>query len=160
MREVLLSELELVWGFATRFVVRDLDPDLVAWEPSTNVVAVRSGPDGWVADWPDEEHPPIPEATVAWLLWHIEFWWGNAIRASRGEMVRAPDQVRWSGSTEGLQALHDEWAQTLKVADLDRAVVGLMPEPRPFWFVAAWVTFELTKNLAEINQLVIRWNNR
>ena len=160
MREVLLSQLDLVWGFATRYVTRDLDPALVGWEPSTNVVAARNGPNGWVADWPDEDHPPIPETTVGWLLWHIEFWWGNAIRAVRGELVQTPDQVRWSGSPDALQNLHDEWAEILKESDLQQAVVGLMPEPRPLWFVAAWVNFELTKNLSEINQLKIRWNNR
>lgn len=28
-----------------------------------------------------------------------------------------------------------------------------MPQPQPVWFVASWVNVELTKNLAEINQL-------
>lgn len=37
---------------------------------------------------------------------------------------------------------------------------GLVPNPRPFSFVAAWVNFELTKNLAEINQLRIQHGNR
>jgi hypothetical protein len=35
-----------------------------------------------------------------------------------------------------------------------------MPNPCPLWFVADWVNFELTKNLAEINQLKIQHSNR
>ncbi len=35
-----------------------------------------------------------------------------------------------------------------------------MPRTESFAFVAAWVTFELTKNLAEIHQLICLHANR
>lgn len=46
--------------------------------------------------------------------------------------------------------LHQKWP----CQDLRR------PEPRAFSFVAAWVYFELTKNLAEINRLRIQYGIR
>lgn len=95
MRDVLLRQLELVWGFATQFVVDEVDEELALWEPSGNVVAVRSTADGWVADWPDEEHPPLPDPTIGWLLWHIEWWWTRAADAADGRPTRTSDQVRW-----------------------------------------------------------------
>lgn len=159
MRDVLLRQLELVWGFATQFVLDKVDEDLAQWEPSANVVAVHNTADGWVADWPEEEHPPLPDATIGWLLWHIEMWWTNAADAAEGLPTRAPDQVRWSGSTTGMTAAHDRWLRILSSHDLDAPVTGLMPNPRPLSFVAAWVNFELTKNLAEINQLRIQHSN-
>ena len=57
-------------------------------------------------------------------------------------------------------AAHDRWVGLLNTNDLDALVTGLMPDPRPFAFLAAWVNFELTKNLAEINQLKIQHANR
>ena len=159
MRDVLLRQLELVWSFARQFVLDSVDEDLALWEPSGNVVTVRRVDDGWVADWPDEEHPPLPDATIGWLLWHIEFWWTNAAAAVDGQPTRAPGRVAWSGSTAGLIAAHDRWLEILGTHDLDALVTGLMPTPRPLSFVAAWVNFELTKNLAEINQLRILHGN-
>lgn len=160
MRDVLLRQLELVWSFATQFVIDGVDEDLALWETSSNVVTVHSTDDGWVADWPDEEHPPLPDATIGWLLWHIEFWWSNAADAAEGHPARTPDQVRWSGSSAGMIAAHDRWLDILNTHDLDSLVTGLMPKPSPFSFVAAWVNFELAKNLAEINQLKIQHSNR
>ena len=45
------------------------------------------------------------------------------------------------------------WDRLLAEADLDMLVEWHMPQPQPVWFVASWVNVELTKNLAEINQL-------
>lgn len=160
MRDVLQAQLELVWGFAMRVVLDGLDEAQALWEPSRNVVTVHHLEDGWVADWPDEEHPPLPDATIGWLLWHIEMWWTNAADAAEGLPTRTPDRARWSGSTEGVIAAHDRWLGILTHHDLDAPVADLMPEPRPFSFIAAWANFELTKNLAEINQLRIQYGNR
>jgi hypothetical protein len=113
-----------------------------------------------VADWPDEAHRLLSDATVSWLLWHIEFWWNDAADAAEGHPTRSPEQARWSGSTAGVIAAHDRWLDILNTHDLDALVTGLMPNPRPFSFVAAWVNFELAKNLAEIDQLKIRHGNR
>ena len=160
MRDLLLSQFDLARGFGSRFVLDRVDDDLALWEPSDHVATVHRTASGWVADWPDEEHPPLPEATVGWLLWHIEFWWGNAADAVEGRRVRTPGEVSWSGSTDGIRAAGDRWRAILERAALDAPVTGLMPEPRSFSFVASWVTVELTKNLAEINQLRIRRDNR
>lgn len=149
-----------MWSFARQFVLDAVDEDLALWTPSDNVVTVHRVGGSWVADWPDEEQPPLPDATIGWLLWHIEFWWTNAAAAAEGLPTRAPDEVAWSGSTSGLTAAHDRWLEILVTHDLDALVAGLMPSPRTLSFVAAWVNFELTKNLAEINQLRIQHGNR
>lgn len=50
--------------------------------------------------------------------------------------------------------------QVLPSADLDRPLEWHLPDPQPFWFVAAWVNFELTKNLSEINHLKLLHANQ
>lgn len=49
----------------------------------------------------------------------------------------------------------DAWGEVLRDDDLERIVEWVLPGPVPLAHVAAWVTFELTKNLAEVNQLMM-----
>lgn len=158
-RKLLQRQLGIAWSFAEDVVLPGIDHDRCLWQPSGHVVTVHSGSDGWVADWPDEEHPPLPEVTIGWLLWHVEWWWTNASRAVRGEELLPPAEHRWSGSTSGVLDCKNGWDQVLGASDLDRQVTRLMPEPESLAFVAAWVNFELTKNLSEINQLLVRYDN-
>lgn len=157
---VLTEQLSLVWMFADQHVLPQLDAELAEWEPSANTVGVHYRDGEWAADWPDESVTPLPEPTVGWLLWHIEWWWGNAARACRSEPVIGPEQHLWSGSVEGVRAAKPKWDEILRTVPADTVVSGLMPEDKPLWFVAAWVNFELTKNISEIGQLLIRRGNR
>jgi hypothetical protein len=156
---LLQRQLELAWSFADQVVLPQVDHERSLWEPSRNVVSVRNLDDRWVADWPDETQRPLPELTIGWLLWHVEWWWGNARRASRGKQPLPPHEHQWSGSIAGMFQAKARWDDVLATADLDRPVVGLMPTPQPFDFVAAWVNFELTKNLSEMHLLLVRYAN-
>lgn len=111
------------------------------------------------ADWPDEESSPLPEATIAWLLWHIEWWWGNTQRICDGQEPVGPEAHQWSGSTAEIARLKNSWIRYLRTTDPNVIISGLMPEDAPIWSIAGWVNFELTKNLSEINQLLLRHNN-
>ncbi len=159
-RTLLIRQLEIAWRFAEAFVLDDVDEALALWAPSGNVCTVHPTTSGWVADWPDEEQPPIPDVMIGWILWHIEWWWTNAAAGTLGRPATPPQEHRWSGGTQGLTAAKAAWDQILGEADLDQPVGGVMPEPQPLWFVAAWVNFELTKNLAEINHLRLLHGNR
>lgn len=152
-RALLTRQLDIAWRFAEAFVIDQVDEDLALWEPSGNACTVRRTEQGWVADWPDEENPPIPDVTIAWVLWHIEWWWTDAAALVEGRPKTPPEEHRWSGGTDGILATKAAWDRVLETTDLDQSVSGLMPEPQPLWFVAGWVNFELTKNLAEINHL-------
>jgi hypothetical protein len=153
-RRVLLQrQLNIMWRFATDYVVDRVDRELALWEPSTHVCTVHETAEGWTADWPDEDKTPVPDATIAWLLWHIEWWWGDTVALVSGEQGVEPPGHRWSGGTDGIVAAKKTWDAVLAQADLDALIAWHLPEPQPLWFIAAWVNTELTKNLAEINQL-------
>lgn len=152
-RALLTQQLDIAWQFAEGYVIDRITDAVMFWEPSDNVCTVRRTTEGWMADWPDEEHPPLPDTTVAWLLWHIEWWWANAANVAHGRPRTEPGGHAWSGDTGGIAAAKSMWDDILLTADLDRPVTGFMDEPVPLWFVAGWVNFELTKNLAEINHL-------
>jgi hypothetical protein len=159
-RALLQRQLEIMWRFATDFVVDQIDPDLALWEPSANVCTVHRGDAGWYADWPDEDNGPLPDATIAWLLWHIEWWWTDTIARISGRPSVSPSEHSWSGGTAGIVTAKQAWDKVLAEVDLDALVGWHMPEPQPVWFIAAWVNVELTKNLAEINQLKVMRGNR
>ena len=70
-----------------------------------------------------------------------------------GQPGVSPSAYRWSGGAGGLVAAKQAWDQIVSDADLDALVAWHMAEPQSVWFIASWVNVELTKNLAEINQL-------
>lgn len=152
-RSVLRAQLDLVWMFAEHVVLGRVEEEVALWEPSPNVVTVRRTDDGWHADWPDEENPPIPTPTIGWVLWHIEWWWTSTIGCVEGRPPLAPDEHGWSGGTDGIVELKRAWDAVLDSRDLDKQVRWLAPEPQTLGFIASWVNFELTKNVSEISQL-------
>jgi len=51
----------------------------------------------WRPDWSDTEPDPIPVPTVAWLTWHITWWWSTTLDRVTGEIPRDRDGVVWPG---------------------------------------------------------------
>ena len=137
---------------------------MLHWEPTSNVVRLRKHEGSYYGDWPDEERQPIPDATIGWLLWHIEWWWTDAIAGVRGHTARPPTSVAWSGSLEAsrhrLVELHDEWRDLLTTTDLDTTCSAPWPTPQPLSTIASWVNVELMKNIAEIGQLLRLHSNQ
>ncbi|MEU5841583.1 DinB family protein [Rhodococcus sp. NPDC047139] len=155
----LLKQLDLIWLFAEQHVLPRIDTTSLHWEPSPNCVAVREIAGRFVADWPDENTDVFPETTVAWLLWHIEWWWSNTIAVCRGGNAVGPDVYEWSGTVGGIGELRVQWVDILETTELEKTIVGLMPDEAPLWEIAGWVNFELTKNVSEISQLLTRKAN-
>lgn len=143
-----------MWKLAREFIIDRHQEDALLWQPSSHVCTVHRTAEGWRADWPDEESVPLPDATVAWLLWHVEWWWNDTLGRIAGQEPLAPTAHEWSGSTAGMVAAKERWDDVLSTADLDSKIDWLLPEPQPLWFIAAWVNAELTKNLAEMNQIL------
>lgn len=164
MRELLARQGDIPWSFLQRFVFTSLSEDMLHWEPSANTLAVRQRlPNEWIADWPTPEQEESAQASAAWILWHMEWWMGNTIRCWRGMGALPPDAYRWSGSLETsrerIGKLHADWVDAVSTGNLESLLSGPLPNAEPLAFVAAWVTFELTKNAAELRQLVLQYAN-
>jgi DinB superfamily len=120
---------------------------------------VRRDADGrWRADWPEREDYDIGPPSIAWLTWHVGFWWSMALDHSFGPATLAREDVAWPGSADGVRewlgGLHDRWRAALEsLSDDELRSVERTRWPfraRPLGDVAAWVNVELTKNAAEI----------
>ncbi|MFX4295115.1 DinB family protein [Streptomyces bohaiensis] len=159
---LLRNQFDLTWALLEYHLDRLVEAD-VHWEPAPLCWAVRQDDDGrWVPDWADAEPDPVPVPTVAWLTWHVDWWWTTALRLLRGEEPPAREAVVWAGdgaaAVSRLRALRGEWAAAL--AD---GSPGALDAEAPFPWppgsdrtgadTAAWVNAELMKNAAEIGQL-------
>ncbi|MQS05880.1 DinB family protein [Streptomyces alkaliphilus] len=139
-----------------------VEPGDLRWEPAPVCWTVRRTPEGaWVPDWSDTEPDPVPAPTIAWLGWHVGWWWGVTVDHLRGRPPRAREEITWpgdEGAVEWLRGLCAQWSAVLddlEGTDLDAEAPFPWPEGSGFTVLdtVAWVNAELMKNVAEIGQL-------
>jgi hypothetical protein len=160
------TQLHITWSLL-RLSLDPLTDDECFWSPVADdrTLTVRRNDAGdWVGDWSGAETEPYPVATIAWLTWHIGWWWTTTIAHLAGEPVPDRTEIIWPGGADAtkrwLGDLHDRWLAILDGLTDDRlAETATFPwASRPDRTVAdavAWVNAELMKNAAEIGQLRI-----
>ncbi|MDI3421149.1 DinB family protein [Streptomyces luteolus] len=160
--QLLVGQFEVAWALCDYHLER-LVPDDFLWEPAPLCWTLHRTPDGgWRPDWAETEPDPVPVPTVAWLSWHIGWWWTTALAHLRGTTPPEPLDVEWPGpglpAVEWLGGLRTEWLAGLEAASGDGwDEPAAFPWPREagrtIADLVAWVNVELTKNAAEIGQL-------
>jgi DinB superfamily len=163
---VMRTQFTIVWSLLS-FSLDPLTDDECFWSPVADdrTCTVRRNAAGdWVADWSGVETEPYPVATIAWLTWHIGWWWTTTIAHLIGEPVPARTEITWPGTADAtkrwLAGLRERWLDILDTLTDDQfAETATFPwASRPDRTVAdaiAWVNAELMKNTAEIGQLRI-----
>lgn len=156
--EYLIHQFETAWKLA-EFHLNGLSTDECLWRPAAKGLHVhRTGDGAWRVDWPDSESYEIGPPSIAWLTWHINFWWSMVLDHSFGSGTLVRENVTWPGSADKvvaqLSSLQRQWRVELdKLTEADFRATQRTHWPlrdRPFADVAAWVNIELTKNAAEI----------
>ncbi len=157
-RGTLIRQLETAWKLAALHL-DGLTTEECLWRPAHKGLHVHRLPDGsWRADWPEREDYDIGPPSIAWLTWHVGFWWSMVLDHSFGDGVLARANVMWPGTADEVRAwlgrLEGAWRAALaRVGDDDLRSAERTRWPfrdRPFGDVVAWVNVELTKNAAEI----------
>jgi len=156
----MLQHAVLTRGAPTSLHLSGLTTEECLWRPAEVGLHVRQARDGaWHADWPDREGYDIGPPSIAWLTWHIGFWWSMTLNHTFGDRTLAREHVCWPGSADDvvawLERLQTEWRgvlERLTEADLRSSQQPRWPFPerQPLGDVVAWVNVELTKNAAEI----------
>ncbi len=158
---VLRWQFDLVWALF-EFHLERLTEAEVRWEPADLCWTLRTGADGsWVPDWADVEPDPIPVPTIAWLSWHIGWWWSVAMDHLAGRAPRGRHEIEWPGDhavVAWLRGLRAEWSCVLdRISDADLVAPAAFPwsgeDGKSVAHTIAWVNAELMKNAAEIGQL-------
>ena len=157
-RELLVGQLDLAWRLL-EIHFEGLTTQECLWRPAERGLHVHRADDGrWLADWPNREDYDIGPPSIAWITWHIGYWWSMVLDHSFGARTLSREQVTWPGDVDAvrswLSSLRDRWRARLEeltdaeLQSRDRASWPYVD--RPFSDVAAWVNVELTKNAAEI----------
>jgi hypothetical protein len=150
VRDLLRWQFDLTWALFEYHLER-LTPDDFLWEPTGNVWTVRDG----VPDWAETEPDPVPVPTIAWISWHIGWWWSVTIDHAHDRRPRDREDIVWPGpdkTVDWLRGLRDEWVAVLDTLDL--AAPSTFPWPdKTVGHTVSWVNAELMKNVTEIGQL-------
>lgn len=124
----------------------------------------RTADGGWEPDFAEAEPEPVPVPTVAWLTWHMHWWWSAVLADVRGEPTPSHTLVGWEPDPDRIRSrlvdLRTTWAEIL-----DDAIADDLTAPSGFPWPAdagrnradqfAWFGVEYTKNVAEIGQLML-----
>lgn len=157
VRETLDAQLGTAWKLLELHLT-GLDDEECLWRPAARGLHVFQADGVWRAEWPESEGYEIGPPSVAWLTWHIGFWWSMALDHSFGDGTLGREDVTWPGSADATRAwltgLRDEWTDALaELSDDDWRSAERVRWPftdRPFHRLAAWLNLELMKNAAEI----------
>lgn len=156
------AQFDLAWALCDLHLA-EIDDTSALWEPSPVCWTVRRDDTGvWRADWATVEPEPVPVPTIAWLAWHIAYWWTATLAAMSDEPMPDPVALPWAGDAESavatLRGLAQRWRQFLHESTVDSlAAPSTFPwgpgTSRTQADTALWVAVELTKNAAEIGTL-------
>lgn len=157
-RDYLLRQFEIAWMLTT-YHLDGLTTEECLWRPALKGLHVTRDTDGaWRADWPTHEGYDLGPPSIAWVTWHMGFWWSMVLNHSFGDGTLARESVMWPGSAdaarEWIGRLQGEWRAVLERMtddDLRSAERTRWPfQDRPFGDVVAWANVELTKNASEL----------
>lgn len=156
-REALGLQLSMAWRLLQYHFDGLLDEECL-WRPAPRGLHVHLDSGKWVADWPETETYDVGPASIAWVTWHIVFWWSMVLDHSFGDATLRREDVAWPGSVDELKdriaQLHEEWSAALAALSDEQLASSEMTRwpftDRPFFQVVAWLNIELMKNAAEI----------
>ena len=116
IRNMVISQFELSWRLL-EYHFNGLDDDECLWKPCSNGLYVEKKHDGWFSDWPESEGYEIGPPNIAWLTWHIIFWWSMVFDYSFGNGNLQREDVHWIGSMNdvknAISQFHHDWLDKL-----------------------------------------------
>ncbi len=150
----LRRQFEISWGLLA-YHLETLEDAECLWRPAPRSPHVAQLADGtWRADWPEDESYAAGAPSIAWLTWHIDFWWSMTFDHHLGDGTLTRERVAWGGSVEEMKrrigAHRQRWIELLDAPDKWPGQARWPFADRPFEDVVAWLNVELMKNAAEI----------
>jgi hypothetical protein len=152
---VLKRQYDTAWKLAAHHLT-DITADEWLWRPAPKGLHVVRTASGLRGEWPESEGYDIGPPSLAWLVWHIGFWWTTALDRNFGEgSLTREDVVAPMDADAAIAWIHElaaRWRRELDpLTDADLSETGRWPyEDRPLADAVAWATVELVKNASEI----------
>jgi hypothetical protein len=157
IRNILNFQFGISWKLL-EIHLADLQDEEYLWRPASKGLHIFNESGVCQADWPESESYDIGPASIAWLTWHVTFWWSMVLDYSFGNATLTHKDVKCFGSMketrDKIYHLRDEWVvriDKLSVDDLFSSERTKWPfTNKPFHELCAWLNIELMKNAAEI----------
>lgn len=157
IRKGLEFQFNIAWKLLN-YHLSDLGDKECLWKPNFTCLSVNKKAGVWVADWPSSEGYDIGPANIAWLTWHIIFWWSMAIDYSFGNATLIRENVLWPGNVKLVKdviwELHNKWMDSFGELSDDEICLKNRTkwpfEDMPFYDLFGWMNLELMKNASEI----------
>ena len=154
----LIRQFDTAWRLTSHHL-EGLSTEACLWRPADEGLHVHQAADGrWLADWPEHEDYSLGPPSIAWLTWHMRFWWSMVLDHAFADGTLTRHDVTWPGAADAVRLvlgdLQARWLEVLR--EIDEAALRSTERTRwpfrdrPFGDVVAWVNLELTKNAAEI----------
>lgn len=129
------------------------------WQPLNSSLYIKKADGIWYAELPETESYGIGPPSIAWILWHITFWWEMVFNHSFGEGDLTKDDVEATADAEKIKAhlyeLADGWEKKLSQLT-EEEWTSRQHSSFPFnnevefHKLASWLNLELMKNASEI----------
>ncbi|MFT9848771.1 DinB family protein [Aneurinibacillus sp. REN35] len=157
LRSTLNFQFDIAWQMLDIHLT-GLEDEECLWRPARRGLHVVNRLGVWHADWPDTEAYDIGPPSIAWLTWHITFWWSMVFDHSFGNGTLTRENIHWPGNSKAVREkmiqLRDEWKAALATLPDDELLSCKRTkwpfEDKTFYELAAWLNLELMKNAAEI----------
>jgi hypothetical protein len=154
---VLIRQFDIAWALA-QLHLDGLGTEECLWRPGRVGLHVRQRAGAWHEDWPEHAGYHLGPPSIAWITWHMGFWWSMVLDASFGDARVRREDVAWPGSADAtrecLVELSRRWRAALEQLTADDLLSAERTRwpfiDRPFGDVVAWANLELTKNAAEL----------
>lgn len=167
IRDVLNFQFDVSWQLL-EIHLTDLEEEECLWRPASRGLHVFNKSGIWVEDWPDTEAYDIGPPSIAWLTWHIIFWWSMVFDYSFGNGTLKREDLHWPGNMNAVREkmikLRDEWRTALaKLSEEELLSCQRTKWPfegRSFYELVAWLNVELMKNAAEIGYCRFLYGSR
>ncbi|MCC7303866.1 DinB family protein [bacterium] len=160
-------QYSMTWKLA-EYTLEGITQEMSTWEPSKNSWNIRKNSNNvWRPDFSETEPTPIPTVTIAWLLWHVHWWWGNALLVINHEndisYQDCPVNENVGKSLAKIKKLNNQWTDYLgEIRQSDLAMPISYPwktQEKPLSMLLLWVNSELMKNIAEIGYIKHLYEN-
>lgn len=157
MKREILFQLDIAWQLF-EYHCHNLGEEEAMWCKMPDGLQIRKKDEKWVADWPDTEVYTIGPSSIAWIMWHIIFWWKNVLSASKENVIIKKEDIAWPGSVklaiDEIKKCHREWiafVESLSEEELCSDRMCKWPfEGQNMYSLILWLNVEFMKNVAEI----------
>ncbi len=157
LKESILFQLDMCWQLYL-YHTDNLNETEALWAFNSTGLQIHKEEEGWGVDWPETESYEMGPSSIAWIMWHIIYWWSTALNSNFEDGTLKKENIPWPGSVEKakeiIKLLHDQWVSklnNLSDADFQSKQYAKWPlSDRNFLDTALWLNGELMKNTAEI----------